>query len=208
MIWVVNFPFCNYSAISRFLRLNKFNFQDLDNKTNIEHKDVIILPGVGSFEQGMSYLDTNHLSAIIQQHAEAGGRIIGICLGLQLLFNQSEESPGHYGLGIFDGDVVKLNSTPTFNVPHIGWNAVQATEHTPTGLRRFFDHSGLSIADFYFVHSYYCIPKDQSISIGYVADIKPHINVAFNENNVFAFQFHPEKSGSSGYQLLLSLLKK
>lgn len=207
MIHIVNFPFCNYSAVARLLSRSGFAYQDLDASININADDSIILPGVGSFEQGMGFLNHNGLTSLIQSHAESGGKIIGICLGLQLLFQSSEESPGCQGLSIYEGEVIKIPRTSALNVPHIGWNAVHSTAHTPQYLTNFFDFSGLSIADFYFVHSYYSVPKDKSLSIGFIPDTDPLIDVAFCLNNVYAFQFHPEKSGPSGYELICSILR-
>ena len=110
MIHIVNFPFCNYSAVARLLNRSGFAYQDLDAPTNINADDAIILPGVGSFEQGMGFLNKNGLTSLIQSHAKLGGKIIGICLGLQLLFKTSEESPGCQGLNIYDGEVVKIQA--------------------------------------------------------------------------------------------------
>ena len=92
-------------------------------------RDILILPGVGSFSEGMNYLQEQSLITKILAHAKSGGKIIGICLGLQLLFNKSEESPGIDGLKLIDGRVIKIPPCNDFSVPHIGWNQQRRTVH-------------------------------------------------------------------------------
>ena len=154
----------------------------------------------------MNYLQESSLIAQIQAHANDGGKIIAICLGLQLLFRSSDESPGVEGLNIIGGSVSKISAHPDFHVPHIGWNSLSKTDFTPDSLSQFFDQSGVSYSDYYFVHSYYATPSDIQASIATISHPCGLLDVAFLMNNVYAFQFHPEKSGPNGYKLLGKIL--
>ena len=165
MIRVVNFPFCNYSSVARMLKTSGYTFTDLDANSNLTSNDILILPGVGSFSEGMSYLEDNLFTDLIRNHAESGGKIIAICLGLQLLFSSSDESPGFVGLDLIEGKVVKIPTHSSFNIPHIGWDSINSTDTTPGFLNSFFDRSGLSHSDYYFVHSFYALPLRKKDSI-------------------------------------------
>jgi len=206
MIKVINFPFCNYSAVARMLNSFDFSFSDLVSGDSLSRSDTIILPGVGSFLQGMSYLYDYSLNDIVLTHAQSGGKIIAICLGLQLLFSSSDESPGVQGLNYLDGKVVKIPHSKDFNVPHVGWNSIHSTTNTPNFLSSFFDENGLSASDFYFVHSFYALPSSNLSSIATVMHPSGPLDIAFRKDNVFAFQFHPEKSGPNGYEFLKQII--
>lgn len=208
MIKVVNFPFCNYSAVARLLKKTGCSFSDLQENELLQSDDTLILPGVGSFLQGMTYLQEKSFTELIQSHAWSGGKIVAICLGLQLLFNGSEESPGIDGLKILDGQVMKLKSLCDFSVPHIGWNSLLRTDYTPQFMNPFFDESGISMSDYYFVHSYYAVPKVKQDCIATIFHPEKELDIAFNRDQVYAFQFHPEKSGPSGYKLLSQVMKQ
>ena len=114
------------------LRSLDFPFSDLISGDSLSLGDTIILPGVGSFLQGMSYLYDHSLNDIVFNHAQSGGKVIAICLGLQLLFSSSDESPGVQGLNFLDGKVVKIPYSPDFNVPHVGWNSIHRTSLSKT----------------------------------------------------------------------------
>ena len=208
MIRVVNFPFCNYSSVARMLKTSGYTFTDLDANSDLTSNDILILPGVGSFSEGMSYLEDNLFTDLIRNHAESGGKIIAICLGLQLLFSSSDESPGVVGLDLIEGKVVKIPTHSSFNIPHIGWDSINSTDTTPGFLNSFFDRSGLSHNDYYFVHSFYALPLQKKDSIATVSHPKQNLDVAFRKNNIYAFQFHPEKSGPSGYRLLQQVINQ
>ena len=206
MIRIVNFPFCNYASVSRVLKTNNYSFADLEKDNELTARDILILPGVGSFSEGMNYLQEQSLITKIVAHANSGGKIIGICLGLQLLFNKSEESPGIDGLKLIDGRVIKIPTCNDFNVPHIGWNSLTKTNSTPGFLKEFFDQTGNSKSDYYFVHSYYALPSKKHDSIAKLSHPMGDIDVAFHRKNIYAVQFHPEKSGPTGYRLLKQII--
>ncbi|GAB6101787.1 imidazole glycerol phosphate synthase subunit HisH [Thermococcus atlanticus] len=161
----------------------------------IERAEKIVLPGVGNFGAVMERLEP--LRGVILDAINDGKPFLGICLGLQLLFEESEESPGSRGLGVFEGKVVRFRGVRT---PHIGWNQVWQKKEC-----RLFE--GIKDgAYFYFVHSYYVTPKDGGIVAG-VTDYHSKGNeVVFTsavcKDNVFGVQFHPEKSSKNGLRLL------
>ena len=175
--------------------LKKFNysFSNFQSDCHLLPEDVLILPGVGCFSEGMAYLKQESLVEEIKNHANSGGKIIAICLGLQLLFHSSSESPGVAGLNILEGTVEKIPSDQNFSVPHIGWNSLVRTDSTPDALGCLFCDSGVSISDYYFVHSFYALPASKQDSIAAILHPSGLIDVAFKKSNVYAFQFHPKK---------------
>ena len=170
------------------------------NPAEILNASAVVLPGVGAFGDCMRNLETLNLTDVVHKSIQSGKPFLGICLGLQLLFETSEEFGPVRGLGVLRGKVARFSFPATgelLKVPHMGWNSVNVMKHTP-----FFE----SIPDdsyFYFVHSYYVLPDDPEI----VATTTSYgINFAsgIQRDNIYAFQFHPEKSQSRG----LALLKK
>jgi imidazole glycerol-phosphate synthase subunit HisH len=161
--------------------------------------DAIVLPGVGAFGDSVNQLKNRDLFVSLQDWLNDGRRFLGVCLGFQLLFESSEESPEVAGLGIFQGKVRKFPQDRV-KVPQIGWNLVKWTEHA---------HSlyGKLPPDpyFYFVHSYYPQPKDESIVAGYT-EYGDSFAAAIATKNLLATQFHPEKSQESGLLLLRQFL--
>lgn len=156
--------------------------------------DRVVLPGVGAFGDAMGRLERSGLADAIREVAKKGTPFLGICLGLQLLFEESEESPGVCGLGILKGKIIKIPENAGLKVPHIGWNSVSLN-----GGRLFRDTREGEY--FYFVHSFYLKADDERIvkaKTSYGADI--HASV--ESGNVFATQFHPEKSGEAGLKVL------
>lgn len=157
--------------------------------------DKVILPGVGNFGDCMEKLANYELIPVIHEIAESGKPFLGICLGLQLLFEESEESPGVKGLGILPGKIVRIPDAPGLKVPHIGWNDVCF----PNEGNLFRDISENSY--FYFVHSYYLKASDRSI-VTATTEYGVTIDASVQKDNVYACQFHPEKSSDAGKTLL------
>lgn len=157
--------------------------------------DAIILPGVGSFGDAMASLRGKGLDKVIEREVASGKQFLGICLGLQLLFEGSEETPGVSGLGLLKGKIQKIPKSEGIKVPHMGWNSLEITNKG--GI-----FEGIHNGDFvYFVHSYYLTadnPSDVSARTFYSVPI----DAAVCRDNVSAVQFHPEKSGATGIQML------
>jgi glutamine amidotransferase len=161
----------------------------------IEKADRVVLPGVGSFADAMSHLKKYELDKAIKDYVSSGKPFIGICLGLQLLFESSEESPGVEGLHLLDGTVKRIPDGPGLKVPHIGWNSLDF----PNPGRLF---AGIDEGAFvYFVHSYYLQAADESI-VKATSEYGCHIHASVEKDNIFACQFHPEKSSTVGLQIL------
>jgi glutamine amidotransferase len=161
----------------------------------VAEADKIVLPGVGAFRDAIARLHEAGLAAPILEHLRAGKPFFGICLGLQLLFTTSHEDGQHRGLDYFSGEVVRFPNTPGLKVPHMGWNQLRVRKPAPplTGLP--------PQASVYFVHSYYVVPRDPSLTAT-ETDYPTPFTSALRQENVFATQFHPEKSQRIGLEML------
>ena len=160
----------------------------------------IILPGVGAFGDAMEHLRQRGLDQVIRQAAGENIPFLGICLGLQLLFERSEEAPGPEGLGILKGEILRIPQAPGLKIPHMGWNDLT------------FNHPGRLFAEIpehtyvYFVHSYYLKAADEAI-VTASTHYSAWIHASVEQGNVFACQFHPEKSGKWGLKLLENFIR-
>lgn len=162
--------------------------------------DKVILPGVGSFGDAMGNLEKYGLVPVIRQLVDREVPFLGICLGLQLLFESSEESPGVEGLGILKGRILKIPQDAGLKIPHMGWNSLKLQN----GGRLF---EGIPQETYvYFVHSYYLEAADSSI-VKAVARYGTEIHASVEQGNVFACQFHPEKSSQWGLKILENFAK-
>ena len=157
--------------------------------------DKVILPGVGSFGQAMDNLHTYGLVPVIHEIVEKKTPFLGICLGLQLLFESSEETPGVAGLGILKGKIVKIPPAQGLKIPHMGWNSL----HLQNNGRLFQRIPEQTYV--YFVHSYYLKAKEEGI-VTAATEYGTYIHASVEKGNLFACQFHPEKSSSVGLQIL------
>lgn len=153
--------------------------------------DKVILPGVGAFGDAMAALTAAGLDGVIRQTASNGTPLLGICLGLQLMLEESEEAPGVRGLGIFKGKCVKIPDHG-LKIPHMGWNSLELGKESKI----------LSGGEYvYFVHSYYLTTPETDAVAAYT-EYGERLGVALERDNVFAVQFHPEKSGDAGMEIL------
>ena len=157
--------------------------------------DKVVLPGVGAFGDAMGKLRSYGLDEVIYEVVRRNTPFLGICLGLQLLFEQSDESPGVEGLGVLKGKILKIPEGEGLKIPHMGWNSLEFV-----GEGRLF--KGISSKPYvYFVHSYYLKAEDEEI-VTAVTDYGTRIHASIESGNVFACQFHPEKSSDTGIQIL------
>ncbi len=170
------------------------------NKNEIGRASAIVLPGVGAFKDCVENLEKYGLVEPLLRSIEKGKPYLGICLGLQILFSESEEFGSHKGLDLIKGKVVRFVPDPEHKVPHMGWNTIEKEKEGPM-------LQGIESGDFfYFVHSYYVIPdKTQWIS-SFTTYGKPFVSSIWKEN-LFATQFHPEKSQQKGLRILENFVK-
>jgi glutamine amidotransferase len=161
----------------------------------ISEADKLVLPGVGAFRDAIAKLNETGLAEPICHHIRAGKPFLGICLGLQLLFTKSYEDGEYAGLNLIPGEVVRFPTIPGLKVPHMGWNQLKIKRQSPT-LREVPDGSSV-----YFVHSYYVVPKQVDV-IAAETDYPTPFTSAIWRDNIFATQFHPEKSQTVGLSML------
>ena len=166
----------------------------------IKSAEKVILPGVGVFGDAMEKLKKYELVDVVHETIDSGKPFMAICVGLQLLFDSSEESPGVKGLSVFPGQIKRIPATDGLKVPQIGWNSL----HLERDSRLF---KGIKEGAFvYFVHSYYLAAQDESI-VTATTEYGTHIHAAVEKDNVFATQFHPEKSSEVGLTILKNFLE-
>jgi len=170
------------------------------NRKEIAGASAIVLPGVGAFKDCMENLDRYGLIETLLHSVEKGKPYLGICLGLQILFSESEEFGSHRGLDLIHGKVVKFIPDPDHKVPHMGWNTVDIQREVSV-------LKGIESGDFfYFVHSYYVVPEREE----WISTLT-HYGIPFvssiSKENIFATQFHPEKSQQKGLQILQNFVQ-
>jgi glutamine amidotransferase len=169
------------------------------DRSAIAAADAIVVPGVGAFPEAMRRLDALGLDALIRERAAAGVPVLGICLGMQLLFESSTEHEGAAGLGLLGGKVTRLDA-PGLKIPHIGWNTVSFTR--PATLTEGLGDA----AAFYHVHTYACRPADESDVVGRGEYGERFVSIV-ERANVMGVQFHPEKSSLDGLALLRNFVR-
>lgn len=167
-----------------------------DDVAEIERADGVVLPGVGAFDPAMQHLRSRNLVEPIHRIATSGKPFLGICIGLQLLFEGSEEGV-EPGIGVFPGMIRKFKSEPGITIPHMGWNQLQIA-HPLCPLWKDMPPA----AWVYFVHSYYAEPTNAAINAATVTHGTQTVTAAVATGNLMAVQFHPEKSSAPGLQIL------
>ena len=199
MIAIIDYDAGNIKSVEKALHYLGEEAVITRDRDTILRADRVILPGVGAFGDAMDKLRTYGLDKVIQEVVDQNTPFLGICLGLQLLFESSEESEGVEGLGILKGKVVRLPEESDLKIPHIGWNSLKY----PNPGRLF---TGIAEDSYvYFVHSYYLQAKDPSI-VTATTEYGTLIHASVEQGNVFACQFHPEKSSEVGMQILKNFL--
>ncbi|MBP3323316.1 MAG: imidazole glycerol phosphate synthase subunit HisH [Clostridia bacterium] len=164
----------------------------------LKNADAAVLPGVGSFGDAMDNIRKRNLETPIKDFVKSGKPFLGICLGLQILFESSEESVGVEGLGILKGKIVRIPSAEGLKIPHMGWNSLSFKENGDL-------FEGLDDGSYvYFVHSYYLKSEEDIVST--TAEYGVTIHASVHKNNLRACQFHPEKSGKAGIKILTNFV--
>jgi imidazole glycerol-phosphate synthase subunit HisH len=172
-----------------------------DSPAVLAAADAVVLPGVGSFDPAMRHLQERKLIEPLRQIAMSDQPFLGICLGLQLLFESSTEGSAE-GLGILAGQVQRFRSTPELTIPHMGWNQLEVTQPDCPLWKDLAPGAWM-----YFVHSFYVEPQDPLITAATITHGDQQVAVAVAKNQLQAVQFHPEKSATGGLQVLANFLK-
>ena len=195
MIAIIDYDAGNLKSVEKALLYLGEQVVIARDEERILSADKVILPGVGSFGDAMEKLHEYELIPVIHKVVQKGTPFLGICLGLQLLFEGSEECPGVEGLGILPGEILKIPDQEGLKIPHMGWNSLELTNEGKLfrGLPQDFY--------VYFVHSYYLKAQDPAI-VTASTRYSTRIHAAVEKGNVFACQFHPEKSSDYGLQIL------
>jgi glutamine amidotransferase len=195
MIAIIDYDAGNLKSVEKAIQFLGEDVIASRDKEVIKNADKVILPGVGNFGDCMDKLKRYDLIDTINEVVDKKTPFLGICLGLQLLFKDSEEAPGVAGLGILPGKIVRIPEGEGLKIPHIGWNSLALKNNG-----RLFN--GLDNESFvYFVHSYYLKVDDESI-VKATTNYGVNIDASVEKDNVFACQFHPEKSGDVGLKIL------
>jgi len=195
MIAIIDYDAGNLKSVEKALQYLGEETVVTRDKEVILAADKVILPGVGAFGDAMEKLHNYHLVDVIKEAAASGKPFLGICLGLQLMFESSEEAPGVDGLGILKGKIVLIPDTPGLKIPHMGWNSLDVSNKT-----RLFN--GIEQQSYvYFVHSFY-LKAEVEEEVAASTEYGVHIHAAVEKGNIFACQFHPEKSGEVGLKIL------
>lgn len=196
-VGIVDYRMGNLASVSKAIEAAGGTAVVSDQVPELESSDLLLLPGVGHFGAGMDNLAELGLPDFLVEWAGSGRPLLGVCVGMQLLFEESDEG-GARGLGILKGRVERFD--PSLKVPHMGWNTLQPQEASEV-FAEFDDRY------FYFVHSYYCVPDDPAIvaaNTGYGVEFAS----AVHDRNVYGVQFHPEKSSDDGLALYRRLLEE
>jgi glutamine amidotransferase len=199
-IVIIDYGMGNLRNVQKGFEQIGFETKVTRNKKEIERASAIVLPGVGAFRDCMENLERFGLIEPLLRSVEKGKPYLGICLGLQILFSESEEFGSQKGLNLIKGKVVKFRPDPEHKVPHMGWNTIEK-ERENSFLQ------GIESGDFfYFVHSYYVIPEEVKWIATFTTYGKPFVSSIWKEN-LFATQFHPEKSQEKGLRILENFVK-
>ncbi|MDO4473705.1 MAG: imidazole glycerol phosphate synthase subunit HisH [Eubacteriales bacterium] len=195
MVAIIDYDAGNIKSVEKALHHLGQQVEITRDREKIMAADHVILPGVGAFGDAMEKLNQYDLVTVIHDVVKKGTPFLGICLGLQLLFERSDEAPGVEGLGVLEGEILRIPDAEGLKIPHMGWNSL-----TFSGSGRLF--KGIENGAYvYFVHSYYLKAKDDRI-VTATTDYSTLIHASVEKGNVFACQFHPEKSSDVGLKIL------
>ncbi|MDE6904650.1 MAG: imidazole glycerol phosphate synthase subunit HisH [Lachnospiraceae bacterium] len=200
MIAILDYDAGNLKSVEKALRFLGEDSVITRDRREVAAADRVILPGVGSFGAAMEQLKKYEIDKMLREAGAKKKPILGICLGLQLLFDGSSESQGVEGLHLLPGDILRIPDKEGLKIPHIGWNSLEFMNQGRL-FRGVEDHSYV-----YFVHSYYLKARDEKI-VKAVTEYSTHIHASVEWENIFACQFHPEKSSGVGLKILSNFAK-
>ena len=195
MIAIIDYGMGNLRSVQKGFEYVGYRAEITNEPDKILRADKVVLPGVGAFSDAMDNLRDRGMIEVIRKITESGRPFLGICLGMQLLMERSREGGVFEGLGILEGEVKRIPQAPGRKIPHMGWNELKQKKDVPlfAGLR--------SNPSVYFVHSYYVVARDEDAVIG-TTDYGMEFTAAVRKGNAYGLQFHPEKSGDTGLQIL------
>jgi glutamine amidotransferase len=196
LIAIIDYGMGNLHSVSKAVERLGYDYTVTSDKQEILRADKAILPGVGAFGDAMGYLQDSGLRETALAFAASGKPMLGICLGMQLLFTESEEHGTNEGLNLLSGQVVRFQGD--YKVPHMGWNRLAFVQDSPL-------FQGVEEGHVYFVHSYHAIPGNPSNLLATTDYFQP-VTAIVGRDNVYGMQFHPEKSGEIGMKLLGNFL--
>ncbi|MEK4003365.1 imidazole glycerol phosphate synthase subunit HisH [Paenibacillus sp. FSL H3-0333] len=196
---IVDYGMGNLHSVSKAVERLGYTSLVTSDAAEILAADSVILPGVGAFGDAMEHLRESGMDDVVRAAASAGQPVLGICLGMQLLFSSSEEHGEHKGLGLLPGAVVRFAPRDGYKVPHMGWNKLSFRQPESPLL------AGLTEGHVYFVHSYHALAADSDLLA--VTDYGYPVTAIVGRDNVYGMQFHPEKSGELGMKLLGNFLQ-
>ena len=197
MIAVVDYGVGNLFSLKSSLDYTGLQNIFTNNEEEIRNADALILPGVGAFRDAIDILNKTGLGNVVKEEAGKGKKVLGICLGMQLLFDRSYEYGDYKGLGLIKGDVVAMKDNienKKLKIPHMGWNSLEFLEEDE--ILKYINEGEYV----YYVHSYYAKNCDESVIA--CSDYEIKIPGIVKSNNIYGIQFHPEKSGKTGLNIL------
>lgn len=203
MIGIVDYGMGNLFSVSKALERLEVPYFISEDPVELRKADALLLPGVGSFRDAMERLNSLGLAAMIREYAASGKPLLGICLGMQLLFEESMENGITAGLGLLPGKVERFPGVTAegeaYKVPHMGWNKLRFENPSPLT-------DNISSGHVYFVHSYYVKTEDRDVLVA-ASEYDVEVPAVVGRGNIFGMQFHPEKSSVTGMDLLRNFTK-
>ncbi len=195
MIAIIDYDAGNLKSVEKALDFLGYETIISRDRDVILNADKVILPGVGAFGQAMANLKSYKLDKVVHEVISLNKPFLGICLGLQLLFDESDEAPGVEGLGVLKGKILKIPDSAGLKIPHMGWNSLSVKKDAR--LFRGIDNNSYV----YFVHSFY-LKAEKEEEVAATTEYSTLIHASVESGNIFACQFHPEKSSATGLKIL------